>query len=336
MKRTMMAANLHAPGDLRYEEVPMPVCAEDEVLLQIHYCGICGSDIPRVLTKGTYHFPTIPGHEFSGVVVYDPQGKLNGTHATVFPMLPCGTCAMCREKVYELCENYDYYGSRRDGGFAEYLAVKRWNIVPLPQEIPLLDGSLCEPLAVAHHAAARLLVAKGDHVLISGAGPIGLLVGRWLRAMGAETVYFFDILPEKIDYARKLGFSEYDGSLVDSALEGTGFSDALGKCLKAVKPQGRLVLMGNPSREVTLSQDIYWQILRKELTVTGTWNSSYRSDRDDWAASVEALRTGTVQSAPVISHVFPLHQVEEAFKVLKDRSQFKNRIVLKTVMEEEL
>lgn len=330
MRKTMKAAILYAPADLRYEDTPMPECNDDDVLVAIHYCGICGSDISRVLKRGTYHFPTIPGHELSGIVAHDPRGEWTGKRVTVFPLIPCRECDMCRSKYYELCSNYDYYGSRRDGGYAEYLAVKRWNLLELPDAVSLKSGSLCEPLAVAHHAVTRLQIKQGDKVLISGAGPIALLAAQWLRIYGAEKVYLFDVLPEKVAYAKTMGFEEYDGSPVDAALEGTGFSDALERCLEAVKPQGHLVLMGNPSGTVELSQKTYWKILRKELTVRGTWNSHFGGTRNDWTDSIEALRIGAINVDSIISHVYPLSMVHDAFQALTNYHVFTNRVVLHT------
>lgn len=330
MKRTMMAANLHGVGDLRYEEVPVPECRDDEVMLDVKYCGICGSDVGRVLTRGTYHFPTIPGHEFAGVISYDPEGRWEGRHATVFPLIPCGECDMCREGYYELCRHYDYYGSRRDGGYAQKIAVKRWNVVLLDDAVPLEQAALSEPMAVAHHAISRLNIQEGETILISGAGPIGLLAAQWATAAGASKAYFFDIDKKKIDYAKTLGFYEYtDDIQTDVVLEGTGNGQALGRCLRAVKPCGRMVLMGNPSRDVPLAQNDYWQVLRKELTVYGTWNSAYKETPDDWAAVVDALKNHKIHPDLVTSHIIPLSDVNHAFSLLIDRNVFTNRIVLK-------
>ncbi|MDR1949672.1 MAG: alcohol dehydrogenase catalytic domain-containing protein, partial [Spirochaetaceae bacterium] len=102
MQNTMMACNLHALGDLLYEEVPAPRPGPDEVLLQVRAAGICGSDVPRVFEKGTYHFPTIPGHEFSGVIVETPgeDKTLLGKRAAVFPLIPCGECPACQIGEY--------------------------------------------------------------------------------------------------------------------------------------------------------------------------------------------------------------------------------------------
>ena len=186
MKKTMKALDLYAIGDLRFEELPIPSLGIDEVLVRIAYCGICGSDIPRVFTKGTYHFPTVIGHEFSGTVELDPKGELTAKRVAVFPLLPCFECDSCKTENYALCSAYDYYGSRRDGGMAEYLAVKRFNILELPDSVSLEAGAMCEPSAVALHAIKKLGNLDGKSLLISGAGPIGIIAAMWAKNGGRK------------------------------------------------------------------------------------------------------------------------------------------------------
>lgn len=327
--KMMKCANLHAINDLRYESVQMPECADDEVLVEVKNCGICGSDIPRVYTKGTYHFPTIIGHEFSGQIVFDPQNTLTGKKAAVFPLLPCFKCKSCKEGNFATCENYNYYGSRCDGGMSEYIAIKRWNILPMPENLSYEEGAMCEPVSVARHAIRKLNIQKGDNLLISGAGPIGIIAGQWAKSFGAANVYYFDIDSRKIDFAKTLGFSEYtEDADIDCVLEGTGFSDALEKCLKAVKPSGRMVLMGNPSREVTLSQNTYWYILRKELKLCGTWNSSYNDTENDWKESLQAMANGQINVKPLITHKFMLEDCNKAFEMMKNKTEFFNKVML--------
>ena len=131
----MKALRLHGINDLRVEDIPAPKPAADEVLLKVLAAGICGSDLPRVFSKGAYHYPIILGHEFAGEITEAGEGvdpSLVGKMAAVFPLLPCFTCKACKEGHYASCANYDYYGSRRDGAFAEYIAVKVWNLVLVP------------------------------------------------------------------------------------------------------------------------------------------------------------------------------------------------------------
>ena len=145
----MKAYNLHAINDLRYEEVKMPECPSGWAIIQVKAAGICSSDIPRIFTKGTYHFPTIPGHEFSGIVhsVADAENEyLVGKTVGIFPLIPCRQCVSCAKKHYEMCSNYDYIGSRRNGAFAEYVAAPVWNLVELPNNIPFEVAAMMEPL----------------------------------------------------------------------------------------------------------------------------------------------------------------------------------------------
>lgn len=327
--KTMKCANLHGINDLRHEDIPVPECGEDEVLVAVKSCGICGSDIPRVYTKGTYHFPTVIGHEFSGRVVCDPQKKLKGKKVAVFPLLPCFSCSSCKVGNYATCEDYDYYGSRRDGGMSEYVAVKRWNLLPVPESVSYKEAAMCEPVSVARHAVCKLNIEVGDNLLISGAGPIGILAGQWAKRFGADKVYYIDIDSRKIDLAKQFGFLEYrEGTKVNCALEGTGFPDALAKCLVAVEPGGRMVLMGNPAGEMTLPQNTYWHILRKELRVYGTWNSSYNDRQNDWKESLKAMADGKINVKPLITHAYPMEAVNQAFEMMKNKSEFFCKVML--------
>ena len=329
MKEAFKVANLHGVNDLRYEDICLAECKSDEVIIEIKSCGICGSDISRVYTKGTYHFPTVIGHEFSGKVVYDPEDKITGEKVAVFPLLPCFKCKSCEEGSYATCESYDYYGSRRDGGMAEYIVVKRWNILIMPQNLSYDEGAMCEPVSVARHAALKLGIQKGDNLFVSGAGPIGLIAGMWAKMLGAKDVYYIDVDARKIEFANTLGFKEYKGNvLIDCALEGTGYGDALAKCLEAIKPHGSMVLMGNPSGDVSMTQNTYWHILRKELKISGTWNSSFNDTENDWRESLKAMADGLIDVKPLITHRLPLSRCNEAFEMMKSRSEFYNKVML--------
>ncbi len=327
--KTMKCANLHGVNDLRYEDIPMPECGEDEVLVEVKSCGVCGSDIPRVYTKGTYHFPTVIGHEFAGKVVCDPQKKLEGRKVAVFPLLPCFSCNSCKEGKYATCENYDYYGSRRNGGMSEYIAVKRWNLLLVPESVSYNEAAMCEPVSVARHAICKLHIKAGDSLLISGAGPIGLIAGQWAKLFGAGNVFYFDVDERKIDVCKKMGFAKYtQDTPINCVLEGTGHSDALSKCLEAVSPGGKVVLMGNPARDIQMTQNTYWHILRKELTVYGTWNSSYNDQQNDWLEGLQAMADGKINVKPLITHKFPLEEVNAAFEMMKNRTEFFNKVIL--------
>ncbi len=222
----MKAYVLHDIGDIRYEEVKEPVLKPDEVLMEVKAVGICGSDIPRIFENGTYSFPLIPGHEFSGCIVKtgaeaDPVWL--GKRAGVFPLLPCKNCVPCGQQHYEMCRNYSYFGSRTDGAFAQYVAVPVWNLVELPKEVSYEAAAMLEPMAVAAHAMRSMgfgkkdgrpeegenvgCVAKGTSpeeeacnapkntgqerkktVAVCGLGTIGLLLAMFLKEAGIDNL----------------------------------------------------------------------------------------------------------------------------------------------------
>ena len=329
MSQTMMAAVLHAVGDLRYEEVPRPQAKAGEVLLKIGAAGICGSDIPRIFTKGTYHFPTIPGHEFAGRIVESDDPALLGRKAAVFPLLPCRKCAACQVGEYVKCENYDYYGSRCDGAFAEYLAVDKRNLVLLDERITMAEASLMEPAAVARAAIRRMQITLGDKVVVFGAGPIGLMAAQWAKRAGAGLVRVVDISEEKLAFARSLGFEPYDAErdgLVQCALEGTGASPAINNAIRALAPNGRLVLMGNPFGDMNIERGVYSEILRREITMVGTWNSSYNDRVNDWKAVADVMAAGDMVFEPLITHRFTLDRCNEALEMMRDKKEFFNKV----------
>ncbi|MBQ3367129.1 MAG: galactitol-1-phosphate 5-dehydrogenase [Acidaminococcaceae bacterium] len=339
----MKALNLHAVGDLRFEEVTLPHRNKEEVTLRIKASGICGSDIPRIFSKGTYHFPTIPGHEFAGIVVDADESELLGRRVAVFPLMPCGHCASCQVGEYELCNQYDYYGSRRNGAFAEFLNVKKENLVIIPDTVPFELAALCEPASVALHALRRGNVKAMETVAIYGVGPIGLILANWAVLMGVSNIVMIARDNEKIMMAKKLGYAhaincreinpvEYiqeltNGIGADVCIEGTGNSEPLNNCLMSCRKLGTVVCMGNPTGDIHLSQDAYWMILRKQLTLTGTWNSSFNELYNDWKDTIKAIDSEKLNLFPLITHRFVLADYKKAFKIIKDRTEYFCKIM---------
>ena len=147
----MKAYVLQNVGDIRLKEAEEPVPGDGEVVVKVRACGICGSDIPRIFQSGAHRMPLIPGHEFSGEVVGCGKGadaRLLYKRVGVFPLIPCRECAACRKGIYELCRNYSYLGSRRNGGFAEYVCVPAENVMELPENVSFESAAMLEPIAV--------------------------------------------------------------------------------------------------------------------------------------------------------------------------------------------
>lgn len=341
----MKAAVLHAIGDLRIEDIATPVPGPGEVLVRVKSCGICGSDVPRVFSKGTYHFPTVCGHEFAGTVASASDLAL-GTPVTVFPLLWCGKCTECERGAYARCEDYGYLGSRSDGGFAEYVVAPRRNLLALPEGVSVEEGAMTEPAAVALHAIKRANLQAGESVAVLGAGPIGLMVAQWARAMGAARVIVCDIAPASLALARELGFTltvdskacdpvkriaELTGGRgADVTVEAAGVPATFTAAVGAAAAAGRVVMLGNPSGDVTLPAKLISQIMRRELALLGTWNSSYSASGlpDDWRTVLAAVAAGTIRLKPLISHRFPLDQTLVGMTVMKSRNEFVAKVLI--------
>ncbi len=331
----MKALVLHGIGDLRYDDVELPKRLDDEVTVHIQAAGICGSDLPRVFEKGTYTFPTIPGHEFSGIITDANDKLLVGKKVAVFPLIPCEKCPSCSIGKYELCNHYDYYGSRRDGGFAEYLQVKLDNIVVVPDDMDLRHAAMAEPSAVALHAIRQAGLKGFERVAIWGIGPIGLLVAMWLKRFGVKQIILVARDQKKLDFAKSIGFTNLinsntknvvnaiqeitDNEGVHVCIEGTGASQPLAEALQSIAREGTLLTMGNPAGKIELAQADYWCILRKQLKLIGTWNSSHNLVQDDWKDAIYAMYTKAIDVEPLISHEYKLQNYVEAFELIKNK-----------------
>jgi L-iditol 2-dehydrogenase len=348
---TMNAFVLHAVGDMRYEQVPRPRPGSGQVLIRIAFCGICGSDIPRVFVKGTYHFPTIIGHEFSGIIEACGPGVerfLPGDRVAVFPLLWCGRCPACEQGRYVQCLAYDYLGSRSNGALAEFVTAPEQNLVRVPGGVSLAEAAMTEPAAVALHALRRAGGSQlGDSVAIFGAGPIGMMAAQWARAMGAAQVMLFDIVPEKLNLARQMGFSlafnSRENDPVETVrsvsgregahicIEAAGVPQTFNQAAAAAGRGGRVVILGNPAAEVTLPATLISQLMRREVTLSGTWNSDYSAagNDDDWQTVLAAMVAKIVDFAPLITHRVALADALDALWMIKERREFFSKVLVK-------
>ncbi len=348
MNTPMQALVLHAVGDLRCEEVPAPTLKPGWAVVRVAAAGVCGSDVPRVFHHGTYRMPLIPGHELAGWIesVADPAaaGRV-GERVTVFPLIPCYACTYCQIGAYGQCTSYDYLGSRTDGGFAGYVLAPLANLVAVPDTVSLADAALTEPAAVALHALRQGDAAAGDRVVILGAGPIGMMIAQWASILGARLVLLVDIDARKLDLARSLQLgatcnaresdpvewvrAATEGRGADLVIEAAGAPQTFEQALRMARPLGRVVIMGNPAGDVRLPQATVSQLLRKQLTVRGTWNSAFAAvPLNEWELVLHMLAAGRLQLAPLISHRVPLTAGPAALQMMRDQSEFFSRVVL--------
>ena len=346
----MRAAVLKANREIVLENRTIPLPQEDECTIQIAYAGVCSSDIFRGYEGGAYFYPLVMGHELAGEVV--ALGGLSqdikvGQRVAIFPLKPCFKCPSCAASNYAQCHKYDYYGSRCDGGYSDFLNVKSWNLLPIPDGVSLKDAALTEPVSVVLHALKRagLLselskIEQTQKVAIIGAGFLGLLAVQILRHLhpGLE-ITIFDRNAFKLAIAKKVGsltvtiagsedwlkYINQKTDLFDCVLEISGAPENFTHAVEIAKHSGKVLWMGNITGDLLIPKVLVSSILRKELQILGTWNSSYKSCKDDdWCDALELMRAG-IRPSDLVTHWATLENVGEhisqmhAHKVLGQR-----------------
>lgn len=203
----MKAVVVHSAGDIRWEEVPEPVIPPGWVRVAVKAVGVCSSDLGRALRGSAYHYPIVLGHEIGGVVAEVGEGvdrALAGRRVAVTPLIPCGRCEWCEHGRYSMCDDYDYLGSRRDGGCAETVIAPERNLIFLPESVSLEDAGVLEPASVSLHGLDKRVFANDD-VVVLGAGNLGLFAVQQALILGAGRVFVLDLIKYRLDVATKLG-----------------------------------------------------------------------------------------------------------------------------------
>lgn len=346
----MKAYILKNVREIQLEDIEKPELLQGEVLINVKACGICGSDIPRIFKTGAHIHPLITGHEFSGVVTALGEGadeKWIGKRVGIFPLIPCGNCGPCQNKQFEMCRNYSYLGSRRDGGFAEYVAVPQENLIELPDEVTYEEAAMLEPMAVAVHAMRGIGVQASDSVAICGMGTIGLLLLMFLKEMGVEDLYVIgnkesqkknavlagieedNFCDTRVVDAQKWLMDKTDGKGVDVFFECVGKNETVLQAVNMTRPIGCIMLVGNPYSDMHLEKAVYWKILRNQLTLKGTWNSSFTHEsQDDWHYVLERLKEKKIEPTKLISHRFSLEDLEKGLKIMRDKTEDYVKIMI--------
>lgn len=341
---TMKAVVVHGPGDIRCENLPTPSPGPAEALIAMKAAGICSSDVPRALGDAAYFYPIVMGHEFSGEV--EEVGiEVNGAHVgqrvAVAPLIPCWRCEWCERGRYSLCDDYNYLGSRAQGGYAEYVNVPVRNLVPLPPEVDYEAGAILEPAAVVLHGLGMAGLTPGDDVAVVGAGTLGLLAIQVAMIVGAGRVFATDLVQARLETARSLGSQAFlageavarmaattHGRGVDLVVETAGTAKAQQLCLDLVRKGGRILFLGMPEKEVTLSRAAMQRIVRQELTIYGSWNSySAPFPGYEWHAALIYMARGQLNTEPLITHRFRLQDAKEAFLLMEEGRESFNKVI---------
>lgn len=347
--RRMKALVLERDGALRYADVADPRRPGPEwALIRVAFSGICNSDIHRGFGAGAYRYPLIMGHEFSGTVEEPAEAPVQpgrfprGARVTVFPLIPCRRCIPCQTGDFAQCTDYDYLGSRRDGAFAEAVWAPDANLLAVPETVGLREASMTEPCAVALHGVGKLTIRPGDTGAVFGAGPIGNMAAQWMRLRGCSEVFVVDIDERKLALARSMGFSPIDaregdpvdairartgGSGVDRIVEAVGLPGTFLQAVQAGARFGEVVFLGNIQGSFAIGEKDFSSILRRELTIRGTWNSRFVPEgRNEWTTVLGAMGRG-MDAASLVSHTPSLAEGAEVFRRIIERKEFFNKVV---------
>ncbi|MFG2741100.1 L-idonate 5-dehydrogenase [Streptomyces sp. KS_5] len=331
----MLGCVIHGRGDLRVEELPVPLPGPGQALVAVRYGGVCGSDLHYWRHGGVGDFrlrePMLLGHEVVGTVVAygeGASGPLAGTAVAVHPATPCGRCPECVDGRRNVCRDTRYLGSAArfphvQGGFAARVVVPADQLRPLPAGLDLRRAALAEPLSVALHAVRRAGDVAGRHVLVTGAGPIGCLVVAAAKAAGAAGVTVTDLLPAALEYARAAGADtvvradEPDDAgwpaEVDVAIEASGVAAGLDTCLRLVRRGGVVVQLGMlPPGHSPFAGNL---VVSREIELRGAFRFDTEFDAALELLAVEGSFDG------LVSAVLPVRRAEEAFALAADRSR---------------
>ncbi|MBO9651114.1 MAG: L-idonate 5-dehydrogenase [Variovorax sp.] len=335
----MEALVIHAPGDLRVEEVPTPELEAGQLLVRVRCGGICGSDLHYYQHGGfgtvRIQEPMVLGHEVAGMIEAVGSGASfkAGERVAISPSRPCGRCKYCQEGLQNHCLDMRYYGSAMrtphvQGAFRQQIVVEQWQAHRLADSVSDGEGAMAEPLSVALHAVRRAGPLLGKRVLVTGCGPIGALAIIAARRAGASHIVATDIGNHTLGKALKVGADEAinvaeqpdgldrfaaDKGSFDVLLEASGNARALVGAFAALRPRGVIVQLGLAGGEIQLPINT---IVAKEFDLRGAFRF-----HEEFAVAVELLNKGLVDVKPLISATLSYRDSARAFALAADRSQ---------------
>ncbi len=336
----MKAIRIVNPFEVKVDEIGAPVLKENEALLKIKYCGICGADVASFTGNQPFTtYPRIPGHEFSAEIAFigeNDKGLKAGDIVTCNPYFNCGECYSCKRGIVNACTDNQTMGVQRDGSFCEYVAMPIERIIP-GKGLSAKELALIEPFAISCHALSRAEVKKGDNVLIMGAGPIGLFALIKAKAMGAR-VLIADLLNNRLNLAKEYGADSVvnskeenlcekaaeftDGNMFDVCVEACGQPETFLSCIDCAATGANIILIGNGKRETTFLHSV---ILKKELNIFGSRNAFTK----DFIELIDLVKDGKADVLKMVSGVYEMSKAEEAFKALANNDGTLAKLLIK-------
>lgn len=336
----MRAVQITEQRGLAEGEVPDPEPGAGEVLVDVAFCGICGSDL-HMLPSPALAPGTVMGHEFSGRVSAVGEGVSDwneGDRVAVLPGTPCGECPQCLADNEHLCAQAIVRGhglGGRQGAYAERVAASADSLFALPDSVSDEHGALVEPLAVGVHADSLADMVPDDPVVVLGAGPIGVMTALAARAGGAERILVVEPGEHRRGAIQGLGFAavplegvhdaviaHFDGALPAVVFECAGHHDAVGLGLELVAPAGTVVAVGVHDEPAPINQLL---LAMKEARIQGAF--AYR--REDFERAIELLDSGEIPAAELITGVVPLGAAQEMFDELRRPGTEQLKVLLR-------
>lgn len=344
----MLAAVYRGVNVVRAESVPVPAIAAGELLVRIHTCGICGTDLKKIAT-GSHSAPRVFGHEMAGTVVKVGAGVTDfklGDRVMVFHHIPCGECYYCRAKTFAQCPVYKKVGATAGfepsgGGFAEYIRVMDWivrkGVVKIPDGISFEQASFIEPVNTCLKAVKSLNLRTEETVLVIGAGPIGIILAALARRTGARVVAS-DMYPRRLAVALQFGVSDVleagktdvtfeikqmtEGRGADAVILAVGGNALIRPAMEAVRPGGRVLLFAQTQHSDAAIDPA--AICMDEKTLLGSYSASVDLQQE----TVDLVFSGELDLARLISHRFPLKDAPDALKLAADPQPDSMKIVV--------
>lgn len=328
----MRALRYYGIGDVRPEEIEKPVCGEDEVLIQIAYAGICGSDL-HIYNKGMFiqNIPETMGHEFDGIVV-ETGAKVKdykaGDKVIANPMVPCGVCDSCKQNSYNTCEGLSFIGEVCQGCFAEYLTVKEEKLIKVPAEADLRTIALSEPLAVAVNICKRAEFKPGDRLAVIGVGPIGLLtIALASQVHGVTDITAVDLSEQRLKLALEMGASRAEQKMGEKerfkkVVEAAGAPVTFSMAAAHTEANGYLYVVSIFEKDFVFDINA---MVAAQITMVGC-NVYTDADLREAVALIAEKR---VDVAPAISGEYSLEDGPKAFKLLSSSDKSAAKILFK-------
>ena len=333
------------PYTFEYSDFPDPVAGDDDVLIRVKACGICGSDVHGFTGKtGRRIPPLIMGHEAAGIVEglgSNVSGYEKGDRVCFDSTVYCNRCEACRAGLINRCDKRQVLGVsvpafKRHGAFAEYVAVPSWIVSKIPNALSFVHAALLEPASIGTHAANRAPISNDDTVVVIGAGTIGLFILQGARLRGAAKVIAVDINEFRLDLAKKIGadklinplksdlseaiLQETEGKGANVTLEAVGYAKTFADAVSITRMGGHIVAVGNLEKKAEFDLQ---QLVAKEHTFIGSYASS-----GEFRDCIELVASGKINVEPLISDVLPLAEGPDAFNRLLKAEEDLLKIVL--------